>query len=449
MQYLPTTDQDMKDMMEAIHIPSLEALFSVIPQEYRLNHFLKLPDSMSEQSLSKHMDQLSRLNHHADEYSCFIGEISYRHYIPAIVKTLSSLPQFYTAYTPYQPEVSQGTLQAIYEFQSLMTNLTEMDLTNASMYDGATSTAEAMMMICQHHRKNKVLVSSLLHPSLHEVLKTYANMRQIELITVSSDEGSISLSELERLAQDDVALFIVQSPNVFGIIEDLEPVCQILKNKKIATVTTVLEPLSLALLKTPGACGVDVTTGEAQSFGIPPSFGGPGLGFFSTRKEYLRKIPGRIVGKTTDEQQRTAYVMTLRAREQDIRREKATSNICTNHALCALQATIYLSALGEVGLKKLAQKNLMISHTAFEAIQSIPGIKIPFKKPFFNEFLIEMDQALSAKSEIFKKHRILVSRSNLGKAFPYLKNPLILNFTELNTESDLERLVTAFKEARQ
>lgn len=449
MQYLPMTEQDLKDMMTVVKIPSLEALFNVIPPEYRLNDLLDLPKSMSEQSLTRHMNHLASLNHNAESFISFIGEISYRHYIPAIVKTLSSLPQFYTAYTPYQPEVSQGTLQAIYEFQSLMTNLTEMDLTNASMYDGATSTAEAMMMVCQHQRKNKVLVSSLLHPSLYEVIKTYAEMRDIELIPVTADEGSISLRELERLAQDDIAMLIIQSPNVFGIIEELEPVCTTLKAKKIATVAAVLEPLSLALIKTPGACGVDVTTGEAQSFGIAPSFGGPGLGFFSTRKEYIRKIPGRIVGKTTDDQQRTAYVMTLRAREQDIRREKASSNICTNHALCALQATIYLSTLGETGLKKLAQKNLILSHKAFEALLGLPGIRAPYKKPFFNEFVIEIDQDLQKVNEVLKKHKILISRTDLSKAYPYLKHPLVLNFTELNTEKDIERLVIAFKEALQ
>jgi glycine dehydrogenase subunit 1 len=357
------------------------------------------------------------------------------------------LPQFYTAYTPYQPEVSQGTLQAIYEFQSLMTNLTEMDLTNASMYDGATSTAEAMIMVCQHQRKNKVLISTLLHPYLTEVLKTYAEMRQIELIPVSADEGSISYPELERLAKEDPAMLIIQSPNVFGIIEELEPVCTMLKARKIATLAAVLEPLSLAIIKTPGACGVDVTTGEAQSFGIAPSYGGPGLGFFSTRKEYIRKIPGRIVGKTTDDQQRTAYVMTLRAREQDIRREKASSNICTNHALCALQATIYLSTLGEIGLKKLAQRNLQLSHKAFEALLGIPGIRAPFKKPFFNEFLIEIDQDLQKVKETSIKHKILLSKTDLSKTFPYLKNPILLNLTELNSEQDIEKLVEAFKEA--
>lgn len=447
MQYLPMTDQDLKDMMDVVKIPSLDALFNVIPQEFRLQELLNLPNSLSEKTLTKHMYQLAKHNTDPDSFTSFIGEISYRHYIPAIVKTLSSLPQFYTAYTPYQPEVSQGTLQAIYEFQSLMTNLTEMDLTNASMYDGATSTAEAMIMVCQHQRKNKVLISSLLHPYLKEVLKTYAEMRQIELIPVSADEGSISYPELERLAKEDPAMLIIQSPNVFGIIEELEPVCTMLKARKIATLAAVLEPLSLAIIKTPGACGVDVTTGEAQSFGIAPSYGGPGLGFFSTRKEYIRKIPGRIVGKTTDDQQRTAYVMTLRAREQDIRREKASSNICTNHALCALQATIYLSTLGEIGLKKLAQRNLQLSHKAFEALLGIPGIRAPFKKPFFNEFLIEIDQDLQKVKETSIKHKILLSKTDLSKTFPYLKNPILLNLTELNSEQDIEKLVEAFKEA--
>ena len=446
MQYFPITDKDQKEMMEAIGISSMEALFNVIPGEYRLKNLLNLPDALSELELSQHIEKIASLNLNESTSTSFIGEISYRHYIPAIVRSLAFLPQFYTAYTPYQPEVSQGTLQSIYVFQSLMTNLTGMDLTNASMYDGASAAAEAMIMICQHKKKSKVLMSSLIHPAVSSVLKAYALNKDIEIITISSDEGSLSLQELKEYAKDDVALVIFQTPNVFGIIEDVQPIAEIASLQNIALCAVILEPLSLGILKPPGLYGVDVTVGEAQSFGIPASCGGPGVGFFSCKKEYIRKIPGRIVGKTTDDEGRTAFVMTLRAREQDIRREKATSNICTNHALCALQATIYLSALGEQGLRILAEQNILKSHIAMEALQDVPGITIPYKKPFFNEFLVQLSKPTDYVRKALQDKNILVSNSMLQSFYPYLHNPLIINLTELNTQQDIDMLTQTMKE---
>jgi glycine dehydrogenase subunit 1 len=448
MRYIPVTGTEQKEMLREIDMSSIEALFGVIPDDFRLKRLLDLPEPLSEMDLKKHLHKLSSLNCNDTEYTSYIGEITTRHYIPAIVKSLAFLPQFYTAYTPYQPEVSQGTLQAIYEFQSLMTNLTQMDLTNASMYDGATSTAEAMLMLCLHHRKNKVLVSSLVHPAVSSVLNSYAANKDIELITIPADEGSTNLAELERLLQEDIACVIVQSPNVFGIIEDFSLISDAISRfQKISLCAVTLEPLAMALINPPAQYGAHVTTGEAQSFGIDPSFGGPGLGFFSTKKEFLRKIPGRIVGKTTDDQQRTAYVMTLRAREQDIRREKASSNICTNHALCALQATIYLTAMGEMGLKKLAQWNMHISHYAMEKLSRISGLAIPYRKPFFNEFVVELDTEIAKITPILQQKKILISNSNIGKFYPYLKNPLLLNFTELNTIAEVDILAESLQEA--
>ncbi len=449
MRYLPITENDKKEMLKSINMASMEAMFSVIPEEYRLKSLLDIPLPLSEMELMQHMEAIASQNSSDHNKKSFIGEITFRHFIPSIVGSLSSLPQFYTAYTPYQPEVSQGTLQTIYEFQSMMTNLTDMDLTNASMYDGATSAAEAMLMICTYKRKNKVLISDLIHPHVKEVLQTYANMNNIQLQTISSDEGSVSIAALENSVDKDTALFLVQSPNVFGVIEDFSIMAPILREKQIACGAIILESLSLGILRPPGHYGVDVTVGEAQSFGMSPNLGGPGLGFFSTRKEYIRKIPGRIVGKTTDDKNRTAYVMTLRAREQDIRREKATSNICTNHALCALMATIYLAGMGEVGLRKLAQWNVAVSHYAYDTLNDVPGLKIPFRKPFFNEFVVELGQPAENVAKKLESKGILLSGSNLSKSYPYLKNPMVLSFTELNHKEEIDELRDALKEALQ
>jgi glycine dehydrogenase subunit 1 len=375
-----------------------------------------------------------------------IGEINYFHYIPTVVKHLSSLPQFYTAYTPYQPEVSQGTLEAIYEYQSYMCHLTSMPVSNASLYDGATAAAEAMLLLCNHVKKRKVLLSSLIHPIIKKVLKTYANTKNIELIEIISSDGSLSLHDFSDKQNNEIACFMFQSPNVFGILEDIKQIIPLAKSSGIKIAQIVLEPTSFGILKPWGEENIDIVCGEGQPLGIDPSYGGPGLGFFTTTKEYIRKIPGRIVGKTVDKEGRTAYVMTLRAREQDIRRDKATSNICTNNALCALKATIYLSCFGKQGLKEVAIQNIKNSHYAQEELLKKTSITVPFKKPFYNEFLVE----LPIHQEMFRKKmlasHILVSSSNLQQDYPQLKNPLVLAFTEMITKEQIDEFVAAAKE---
>ncbi len=446
MKYIPVTKEQNEEMLRKIGVNSIDELFSVIPDEVLLKKDLNIGEALSEIELKKKLKDLAEKNVPTDKKNFFIGEVAYNHYIPSIVSHLAGQSQFYTSYTPYQPELSQGTLTAIYEFQSYIVNLTGMDVSNASLYDGATAASEAMLMLCNHTNKNKVLASSLLHPNVLEVLKTYASVSDIEIIEVASSDGSISYSDLEEKLSDDIACFINQSPNVFGIVEDTSAVNNIISKKNISLVNVILEALSLGVIAPPGEKGASVVCGEAQSFGNEMSFGGPGLGFIAAKKEFIRKLPGRIAGKTIDLDGKTSYVLTLRAREQDIRREKATSNICTNNNLCALKATIYLSTLGEEGLREVAEQNIQKSHYAFSELLKIDKINIPYKKPFFNEFLIELPEDTNIVRGKLNERGIYVSTSHLEKYYSNLKNPLILAFTELNSKEEIDYLVKILKE---
>jgi len=446
MKYIPVTSKQNQEMLSKIGVNSVDELFSVIPYEFLLKEKLKIGDPLSELELLKKFNEFALKNISLNDKASFIGEVAYNHYIPSIVKHLASQSQFYTSYTPYQPELSQGTLSTIYEFQSYIVNLTGMDVSNASLYDGATATAEAMFMLCNHTNKNKVLVSSLLHPNVLEVLRTYAKASNIEIVEVISKEGIISYIDLCEKLSKEVACFIFQSPNIFGIIENVSSISEIVSKENVKLVNVVLEALSLAILIPPGQFSVDIVCGEAQSFGNEISFGGPGLGFIASKGEYIRRLPGRIVGKTVDMDGKISYVLTLRAREQDIRREKATSNICTNNSLCALKAAIYLSTLGETGLREVAEQNVQKSHYAFTELLKIKKVNIPYKKLFFNEFLVELPEPLSIAREKLYDLGILVSNTNLEAYYPHLKNPLILAFTELNSKEEIDNLTKALKE---
>lgn len=449
MRYLPVTEEEKNEMLATISAQSTDNLFHVIPDEFFINNLLKLEQPLSEVDLEREIANVIEKNKTTSKNICLIGETNYYHMVPKLVKHISALPQFYTAYTPYQPEVSQGTLQAIYEYQSYMANITSMPVSNASLYDGATAAAEAMYMICTHLKKQAVIVSNLIHPIVKKVLKTYAETKGIKLIEVQSTDGSLSLLDIKNKINDEIACVMIQSPNVFGIIEDLLPLSEIAKKSLVKLVHIILEPTSFGIIKPYGEEIVDIVCGEAQSFGMEMSFGGPGLGFLTTKKEYLRKIPGRIVGKTTDKEGRTAYVMTLRAREQDIRRDKATSNICTNNALCALKATVYLSCLGKKGFKEIAIQNLANSHYAHEEILKKTKINIPFKKPFFNEFVVELP--IPKEQFVYKMNQknILLSTSDLGKEYPFLKNPIVLTFTEMITKDQIDQFIEYAKEITQ
>ncbi|MCE5223973.1 aminomethyl-transferring glycine dehydrogenase subunit GcvPA [bacterium] len=448
MRYIPITDQDIQDMLKETNLSSVESLFQSIPSSIRFKQDLALPMPLDEMELERHARQIASKNSTSQTHDTFIGEINYQHFIPSIVDTLSSNSAFYTAYTPYQPEVSQGTLEAIYQFQSYMTHLTGMDFSNASLYDGATAAAEALYMLTSSSRKKRAVLSSTLHPHVKEVIRTYAKMRNIEIEEIHSNDGTLAIHDAEDKFTEQTACFIVQIPNVFGLIEDLKPLYDKLSEKKIKLVVVILEPMLLGALMPYDPARVDIVCGEAQTFGIETCYGGPGLGFFTGKKELIRKIPGRIVGKTTDKEGREAYVMTLRAREQDIRREKATSNICTNHALNALRATIYLSTVGEDGLKAIARENINISHYAIDRIEKETPCQIPYKKPYFNEILVKIPTPHTHQEMIKKLYEknILISKNNMGRFFPYLGESFVISFSEIHQISQIDNLILALKE---
>lgn len=448
MRYIPITDQDIQDMLKETNLPSIEALFQSIPSSIRFKRDLALPMPYDEMELARHAQQIASKNCTSPTFDTFIGEINYQHFIPSVIDTLSSHPSFYTAYTPYQPEVSQGTLEAIYQFQSYMTHLTGMDFSNASLYDGATATAEALYLLTTSSNKKRAVISSTLHPHLKEVIKTYAKMRDIEIEEIHSNDGTIGIHDAQNKLTDQTACFIVQIPNVFGLLEDLKPLYGQLAEKKIKLVVVILEPMVLGAVLPYDPSKVDIVCGEAQSFGMETCYGGPGLGFFTGKKEFIRKIPGRIVGKTTDKEGREAYVMTLRAREQDIRREKATSNICTNHALNALRATIYLSTVGEDGFKAIAKENIKISHYAVDRIEKETLFQVPFRKPFFNEILVKIPTPHTHEEVIRKlfEKNILISKNNIGQFFPYVGESFVISFSENHHISQIDNLILALKE---
>jgi glycine dehydrogenase subunit 1 len=385
MQYISITDNDKKEMLREIGVASIEELFKDIPESIRLNELLNLPEPKSELELESILSDIAAKNL---KKVSFLGAGSYRHYIPAVVDQLASRSEFYTAYTPYQPEVSQGTLSAIFEFQTMISNLTGMDASNAGMYDGATSLAESVIIASRANNKNRVAVSSCLNPNYLQVLKTYTWASGIELVMIDEIEGITDHSSALKIIDESISSVVIQNPNFFGSIEDFFMISKTTKEKKAALIVCVTEPLSLALLKSPGSFGADIVCGEAQSFGNYPGFGGPLLGILAVKNEYLRKMPGRLVGKTLDEAGKEAYVLTLQTREQHIRREKATSNICSNEALVALRSVIYLSMLGPK-LKDLA----VINHNNASYLKKRlieKGFTPAFKseRPYFNEFVL-------------------------------------------------------------
>ncbi|WP_406241611.1 aminomethyl-transferring glycine dehydrogenase subunit GcvPA [Tissierella carlieri] len=352
--YIPTTHEDEQEMLKSIGLNSLDDLFNDIPKDLQLNRELNLPNAKSELEVRSYLTELANKNCSTSKMACFLGAGAYDHYIPSIINHIISRSEFYTSYTPYQPEISQGTLQYIFEFQTLICNLTGMDVANASLYDGGTAITEAALMAAASARKDEIIISKTVRPESIQVLKTYAHVQGLKVIEVDMKDGVTDLEELDKLVTDNTAAVIVQSPNFFGIIEDLKATGEITHKAKKASFIASVDPISLAILKKPSELGVDVVVGEAQGMGIPVSFGGPYLGFIAAKSDYMRKLPGRIVGQTEDKNGKRSFVLTLTAREQHIRREKATSNICSNQGLNVLAATIYMVTLGKEGLKEVA-----------------------------------------------------------------------------------------------
>lgn len=446
MNYVPNTVDQQEQILTRIGVGSLEELFADIPESVRRQAQLKIREGLSELELVKYMGRLAAENKTVEEYTSYLGAGAYEHFIPSYVDQLLLRSEFYTAYTPYQPEISQGTLQAIYEFQTLVCELTGMDGANASMYDGASALAEAALMSCDATRRKKVLVPQTIHPEYREVLRTYLLPRGVEILEIPYKEGAVDSEALEKVLNTEVAAVLLQSPNFFGMIEKAEEIGQ-MAHAKGGLLVMAVNPVSLGLLKSPGELGADIVVGEGQPFGNPLNFGGPYLGFLACREKYVRRMPGRIVGATKDKNGKKGYVLTLQAREQHIRREKAASNICSNEALCALAFTIHLSGLGKRGLKEMARLNLQKAHYGAEEIGKLPGMSLAFQGPFFHEFVIKTEVSPRKINEALLSHKI-IGGLELSRFYPELDQHLLFCVTETKTKEDIDRLVAGMGEIK-
>lgn len=445
MRYIPHTDEDVRQMLETIGVDTIEDLFVEVPGDVRLDRPLELVAPLSEAEVLGELKRLAAQNATVETHSSFLGGGAYNHFSPSVVDHLVSRSEFYTAYTPYQPEISQGTLQAIFEYQTLICQLTGMDVSNASMYDGASASAEAVLMAVRATRRKKVLLASSLHPEYRETVATYCRYLDIELVDVPYlESGRIDRQALSGLLAKDVAALVAGYPNFFGVIEELRPLADAVHEVGALLVSAVAEPIALGSIKSPGELGADIVVGEGQSFGMPVSFGGPGVGFFAARQKTMRSMPGRLVGATSDQDGQPGFVLTLATREQHIRREKATSNICSNQGMCALMATIYLCLLGKNGLRELAGQNLSKAEYAKQAIAAIPGFSIPFNAPTFNEFVVEVEGEAAGLLKSLEGQGIL-GGIPLSKYFPEMENRLLVCVTEQNSREEIDALVEALK----
>lgn len=446
MSYISLSDKDKKEMLDKIGISSSEELLQSIPENLKLKRKLDVPPGLTEPELEEYFERLAKKNRYSDFLS-FLGAGAYSHFIPAIVDYLSSRGEFISPYTPYQPEVSQGTLQTIFEFQTLICQLTGKDIANASLYDGASATAEAVLMAERLKKKLKVLVSSALHPQYRSVIKTYTRNIGIRVEEIAySEGGSLDFDDLSKRLDKETEAVVCQSPNFFGIIEDIKKISALAHSRQALSIVAVAEPVSLGLLEAPGHLGADIVTGEGQSLGIPLSFGGPYLGFMSCSEEFLRQFPGRISGQTNDSEGNRGFVLTLSTREQHIRRERATSNICTNQAWCALRATIFLETLGRQGLKELAWQNAQKAHYALKRLSRIKGVRRKFRGDSFNEFVLEFSKSVAWTDEFLKKEGI-IGGLNLESFYPELKNCVLFCVTERHKREDIDRLVESLERA--
>ena len=442
MEFIPNTAEDRKEMLESIGESSINSLFSDIPHKILLKQNLKIPHGLSEIEVKELLKKISEKNN--VHFSYFIGAGAYNHFVPSVVNHLVSRSEFYTAYTPYQPEISQGMLQSIYEYQSMICSLTGMDVANASVYDGASALAESCIMAVNITKKNEILISKAIHPDYRKVVKTYCDAHGFILEEIDFEGGVTLVESIKEKISENTAALLVQSPNFFGCIEDLENIKNILADKNILLNVCVVEATSFGLLDS--GKHADIVVGEGQSFGNTVNFGGPYLGFMAAKQEYARQLPGRIVGATVDKDGKRGYILTLQAREQHIRREKASSSICSNEALCALTATIHLAALGKKGVKKVAELCLHKAHYLASELEKA-GCEMQFKAPFYNEFVVKVKDAKTIQEELLKEN--IVGGLDLGKYYPELENCLLLCATELNTKEEMDELVEVVKEVKQ
>jgi glycine dehydrogenase subunit 1 len=443
MRYLPKSPAERQEMLAAIGVQSVEELFSTIPETYRLKKPLNLPGPLSEPEVIEYFR--ARATENSVGYTSFLGAGVYNHLSSVITDTVLQRGEFLTSYTPYQAEISQGTLQAIFEFQTLMCQLTGQEVANASMYDGSTATTEAVLMAERLTGKRRVLVARSVHPEYREVLKTYAKNSGLTAEEIAyTAAGTVDAKGLQSALRDDVCAVVVQSPNFFGAMESLGSLAEAAHARGALLVTAITEGVALGVMKPPAEA--DIVAMEAQSFGLAPSYGGPFAGVIATKENFVRQMPGRLAGQTVDLDGRRGFVLTLATREQHIRREKATSNICTNQALCALAATVHLTLLGKEGLREMAEQNLAKAQFALKELEKIPGVKRTFAAPFFNEFVVELPRSVRMVNAELLKEKI-IGPFVLGAAYPELTKHALVCVTETTSRAEIERMVAAVKRA--
>ncbi|MGC9365674.1 MAG: aminomethyl-transferring glycine dehydrogenase subunit GcvPA [bacterium] len=444
MPYIPVTEKQKLRMLKTIGFNNIQELLENIDSELVKPRTWNLPPGLSEQQLVNHLEVIKKMNLDLTTLQCYAGGGIYDHYIPAAVDHLVSRPEFYTAYTPYQAEVSQGTLQSIFEYQSMIAELTGMDVANASMYDGATAFAEALIMSAKITKKNKILIADSIHPHDADVINTYLQFQYSVQQIPHSEKGILDANDLKNLIDDNTAAVGIASPNFFGNLENLSNLIDLIHDHHALAVIKV-NPLSLSILTPPGHLNADIVVGEGQTLGLNPNFGGPLLGIFAVKRDYLRHMPGRIIGETVDAQGRTGYVMTLQTREQHIKRERATSNICTNQALCALTSTVYMALLGRSGLETAARNSLILAHQLQQELTEIPGVSLKFNSDYFNEFVVELPCSADLIVNSMIGENILGGIS-LGKYNRDWQNLLMIAVTEKRTPQDLKHYVDVFKQ---
>jgi len=438
--YIPNTPEDQQAMLQAIGVGSLEDLFAMVPSELRLQAPLNLPPALGELELTAHLEELAAGGTGAGRAGCFLGGGAYDHFIPAVVDFVAGRSEFYTAYTPYQPEASQGSLQAFFEYQTLITQLTGMDVSNASLYDGGSAVAEAVMMaVAATRRSGRIVVAASVHPEYRQVLATYLAHLGVQLVTVPTPQGTLAPDELAKALTPDTACVLVQHPNFFGCLEEMDAIAG-LTHEAGALLVAAVDPISLGLLKRPGQYGADIVVAEGQALGAPLAFGGPYLGILACREEFLRRMPGRLVGQTVDRRGRRCWVLTLQTREQHIRREKATSNICTNQGLLALRAAVYLAAMGPQGMREVAELCLQKARYAAESITAGGRFRPAFDRPTFKEFVVRsLDRPVEELIAAGEQEDLLIGPP-LGRWYPELADCLLVAVTEKRTKPQIDRL---------
>lgn len=443
MRYIPNSPEEREEMLEIVGLKSADELFRSIPSDVQLNRALKITEPLAESEVIGAMEDLAAQNT-ASKKTSFLGAGVYSHFSPTIVDHLIQRSEFFTSYTPYQPEISQGTLQYIFEFQTLIAQLTGMDVANASMYDGSTSMAEAFLMAQRVTRRDKVVIAETVHPEYLEVARTYTQHGDLTIETVAFDTETGRIHDLDKL-DDKTAALVIQSPNFFGCVEDLTDLAEKAHAVGALLIVVVTEAISFGLLKSPGECGADIVVAEGQSFGIPASFGGPHLGLFACKEKYVRNMPGRLAGIAYDKNGNRGFVLTLATREQHIRREKATSNICTNQGLIALAATIYMEAMGKKGLQEVAMQNAQKAAYAKKCIAAIEGFSIPFSSPTFNEFIVRAPKSAEEILENLRTEKDIIGGIALSKYYSDNPHDFLVCVTETNTKAQIDSLVEGLK----